>query len=161
LIDHGWHVFYLMQWILGGDAPAAISAHLEAPADRDGEGLADLRLTFSSGCIARAHLSWRAPVRRTSAVIYGERGCIEIEGDRVTVTDHKGAVEDLSVVDAADDSYHSAWFGAMAADFVGALAAGPDSALVRENLAEARASLALIEAARESAASGSQIVKIH
>jgi hypothetical protein len=48
----------------------------------------------------------------------------------------------------------------MAADFVGALAAGPDSALVRENLTEARASLALIEAARESAASGSQIVKI-
>jgi predicted dehydrogenase len=149
-----------MQWILGGDAPAAISAHLEAPADGDGEDLADLRLTFSSGCIARAHLSWRAPVRRTSAVIYGERGCIEIEGDRVTVTDRKGAVEDLSVVDASDDSYHSAWFGAMAADFVGALAAGPDSPIVRENLTEARASLALIEAARESAASGSQIVKI-
>jgi len=161
LIDHGWHVFYLMQWLLGGDAPAAISAHLEAPTDGDAEHLADLRLAFSSGCIARAHLSWRAPVRRTSAVIYGERGCIEIEGDRVTLTDRKGAVEDLSVADAADDSYHSTWFGAMAADFVGALAAGPDSPIVRKNLTEARASLALIEAARESAANGSQTVKIH
>ena len=160
LIDHGWHVFYLMHWLLGGDAPTAISAHLEAPADGDAEHLADLRLAFSSGCIARAHLSWRAPIRRTSAIIYGERGSIEIEGDRVILTDRKGAVEDLSVADAADDSYHSAWFGAMAADFVAALAAGPDSPIVRENLTEARASLALIEAARESAANGGLAVKI-
>jgi predicted dehydrogenase len=160
LTDHGWHVFYLMHWILGGDAPAAISAHLEAPADGDAENLADLRLVFSSGCVARAHLSWRAPVRRTSAVIYGERGCIEIEGDRVTLTDRQGATEDLSVADAAEDSYHSAWFGAMAADFIGAIAAGPDSTVVRENLAEARGSLALIEAARESAANGGRSVKI-
>jgi predicted dehydrogenase len=161
LIDHGWHVFYLMNWLLGGDAPLAISAHLESPVDGDAEHLADLRVAFSSGCIARAHLSWRAPVRRTSAVVYGERGCLEIEGDRVTLTDRKGAVEDISVVDAADDSYHSAWFGAMAADFIRAIASGPDSPLVRQNLTEARASLALIEAARESTASGGLAVKIH
>jgi myo-inositol 2-dehydrogenase/D-chiro-inositol 1-dehydrogenase len=160
LIDHAWHVFYLMQWLLGGDTPAAISAHLESPADGDAENLADLRVAFSSGCIARAHLSWRAPVRRTSAVIYGERGCIEIESDRVTLTDRKGLIEDLSVADVADDSYHSAWFGAMAADFIRAIAAGPDSSVVRENLTEARGSLALIEAARESAANGGPAVKI-
>src|ERR1700674_149784 len=160
LIDHGWHVFSLMQWLLGGDAPSAISAHLESPAEGDAEHLGDLRLTFSSGCIARAHLSWRSPVRRTSAVIYGERGCIEIEGERVTLTDRKGAIEDLSVADAADDSYHSAWFGAMAADFIRAIGAGPDSPLVRDNLTEARASVALIEAARESAATGGLAVKI-
>jgi predicted dehydrogenase len=161
LIDHGWHVFYLMQWLLDGDAPAAISAHLESPTDGDAEHLADLRLAFSSGCIARAHLSWRAPVRRTSAVIYGDRGCIEIEGDRVTLTDRNGAIDDLSVADVADDSYHSAWFGAMAADFVAAIGAGPDSPIVRENLTEARASLALIEAARESATNRGLTVKIH
>jgi predicted dehydrogenase len=28
LIDHGWHVFYLMQWLLGGVAPESISARL-------------------------------------------------------------------------------------------------------------------------------------
>ena len=99
-------------------------------------------------------------MRRTSAVIYGERGFIEIEGDRVTLTDLKGAIEDLSVADAADDSYHSAWFGAMAADFIRAIAEGPDSPIVRENLTEARASLALIDAARESAVSGGVVVKI-
>ena len=161
LIDHGWHVFYLMQWLLDGDAPTAISAHLQSPADGDAEHLADLRVAFSLGCIARAHLSWRAPVRRTSAVIYGDRGCLEIEGDRVTLTERNGAIDDLSVADVADDSYHSAWFGAMAADFIAAIAAGPDSPIVRENLTEARASLALIEAARESATNRGLAVKIH
>jgi predicted dehydrogenase len=100
-------------------------------------------------------------VRRTSAVIYGDRGCIEIEGDRVTLTDRNGAIDDLSVADVADDSYHSAWFGAMAADFIAAIGAGPDSPIVRENLTEARASLALIEAARESATNRGLTVKIH
>lgn len=160
LIDHGWHVFYLMQWLLGGAGAAAISAHLESPADGDAEHLADLRLAFSSGCMARAHLSWRAPVRRTSALIYGERGCIEIEGDRVSLSGREGALDDLSIADAADDSYHAAWFGAMAADFIRAIGAGPDSAVVQENLAEVRGSLALIDAARESASTGGQPVKI-
>jgi len=150
LIDHGWHVFYLMQWLLGGDTPTAISARLESPAGGDAEDLADLRVGFSSGCTARAHLSWRAPVRRTSAVIYGERGCIEIEGDRVTLTERTGATEDLSVADVADDSYHSAWFGGMAAEFERAVTEGTDSGIARGNLAEARVALALIEGARES-----------
>ena len=120
------------------------------------EDLADLRVGFSSGCVARAHLSWRAPVRRTSALIYGERGCIEIEGDRVTLTDRTGAAEDLSVADVADDSYHSAWFGAMAAEFERAVTEGTNSSIARGNLVEARTAIALIEAARESNRSGAE-----
>jgi predicted dehydrogenase len=150
LIDHGWHVFYLMHWLLGGDAPTDVSARLESPASGDAEDVADLRVGFSSGCIARAHLSWRAPVRRTSAVIYGERACIEIEGDRVILSERAGAVEDLSVADVADDSYHSSWFGGMAAEFERAVTEGADSPVARSNLAEARVALALIEGARES-----------
>jgi predicted dehydrogenase len=158
LIDHGWHVFYLMQWLLGGDSPTAISAHLGAAGGGDVEDLADLRVGFSSGCIARAHLSWRAPVRRTSALIYGERGCIEIEGDRVTLTDRTGAAEDLSVADVADDSYHSAWFGAMAADFERAVTEGTNSPVARSNLVEARTAIVLIGAARESNRSRAGVV---
>jgi hypothetical protein len=48
----------------------------------------------------------------------------------------------------------------VAADFIEAIAAGPDSPVARENLTEARASLALIEAARESAAHAGLGVKI-
>jgi predicted dehydrogenase len=160
LIDHGWHVLYLMQWLLAGEKPSEVSAYLATPSDGDAEDLADLRLTFPSGCVGRAHLSWRAPLRRTSALIYGERGALEIEGDRVTLTERGGLVDDLSVADVADDSYHAAWFGAIAAEFERAVAEGPDSQVARENLAEARTATAVIEAVRYSAVSDRMSVKI-
>jgi predicted dehydrogenase len=150
LIDHGWHVFYLMLWLLGGEAAASVSARLESPAGADVDDVADVRIRFGNGAVARAHLSWRAPVRRTSAVIYGERACIEIEGDRVTLTDRLGKVEDLSVADMADDSYHSAWFGGVAEEFERAVSEGADSSIARRNLAEARVALMLIDGARKS-----------
>ena len=150
LIDHGWHVFYLMRWLMGDAHPAAISARLEFPDGGDVDDLADARISFGDGRLARTHLSWRAPTRRTSAAIYGDRGCLEIEGDRVGLTTRDGATEDLSIADIADDSYHSAWFSGVAAEFECAIAAGPDSSTARGNQAEARDALALIEAARES-----------
>ena len=152
LIDHGWHVFYLMCWMLGGEPPVSISARLESPAGVEVDDVADVRVGFGAGRVARAHLSWRAPVRRTSAVIYGERACIEIEGDRVRLTDRSGKAEDLSVDDIPDDSYHSAWFGGVAQEFERAVSEGTNSAVAvaRRNLAEARVALALIDAARQS-----------
>jgi predicted dehydrogenase len=153
LIDHGWHVFYLMNWLVGGELPVSISARLESPAGVNVEDVVDARIQFASGALARMHLSWRAPVRRTSALIYGERACIEIEGDRVTLTDRSGVAEDLSVSDLADDSYHSAWFGGVAAEFEDAVAEGTESIAAKRNLAEARVALMLIDAARESSAS--------
>lgn len=147
LIDHGWHVFYLISWLLDGETPLSVSARLEG---RDVDDLADVRIRFGNGALARAHLSWRAPVRRTSALIYGERASLEIEGDRVFLTERSGNAEDLSVPDMADDSYHSAWFGGVAEEFEQAVAEGTDSPIAKRNLAEARVALMLIEAARKS-----------
>ena len=160
LIDHGWHVFYLMRWLAGGDAPSGISARLESPVGSDVDDLADVRISFAGGCIGRAHLSWRSPVRRTSALIYGERGLIEVEGERVTLTDRSGGSLDLSAADIADDSYHSAWFAGMAADFERAVIEGAQSPLAKLNLEEARATLSVIVAARESASNDSAEIKI-
>ncbi len=160
LIDHGWHVFYLMQWLFGDDTPSGISASLSAPASGGSEDLADLRVTFASGRLARAHLSWRGPARRTSAVIYGELGMLEIEGDRMTFTNRSGRIEDLSVTDIPDDSYHSAWFAGMAEEFEDAVQAGADCAAARVNLAEARAAIAMTIAARESASNGGGTIQI-
>ncbi len=151
LIDHGWHVFYLMNWLLGGEKRASISARLQSPDGVDVDDVADVRIRFGGGAFCRAHLSWRAPVRRTSALVYGERASLEIEGERVTLTHRSGTVEDLSVADIADDSYHAAWFGEVAAEFEQAVAEGTDSPIALRNLAEARVSLALIDAARQSA----------
>jgi predicted dehydrogenase len=160
LIDHGWHVFYLMQWLFGGDAPRAVSAALHASVSGASEELADLRVTFASGRLARAHLSWRGPARRTSAMIYGELGMLEIEGNRVTFTDRAGRLEDLSVSDIPDDSYHSAWFAGMAEEFERAVEAGADCADARINLNEARAAIAVIVAVRESASNDGAVVQI-
>ena len=150
LIDHGWHVFYLMSWLLNEQTPLSVSARLESPAGSDVDDLADLRIRFANGAIGRAHLSWRAPARRTSALIYGERASLEIEGDRVFLTERSGKPEDLSVADMADDSYHSAWFSGVAEEFERAVTEGTDSPIARRNLTQARVALLLIEAALNS-----------
>jgi predicted dehydrogenase len=160
LIDHGWHVSYLMQWLMGGVAPHSISAELSAADAASAEESADLRVAFGGGRIARAHLSWRAPARRTSALVYGETGVLEIEGDRVRFTSRSGASEDIPVADIPDDSYHSAWFAAMAAEFERAMAEGPAGPTATINLAEAKSALALIIAGRKSAKMRASAVEI-
>lgn len=154
LVDHGWHVSYLMQALMGGDAPIAVSAHLGMSAGGGVEDVADIRLRFSRGRLGRSHMSWRSPVRRTSASLYGERGALEIEGDRMIFTERGGTSEDRSVVDAPDDSYHAAWFGAVATEFERAASAGRDAPEAVRNLTEAITGLRVILAARESSARG-------
>lgn len=158
LIDHGWHVFYLLRWLMGGATPIAVSSHLGFQSGSTVDDLADLRVEFPSGRIAYAHLSWQSPVRRTSALIYGEHAMLEIEGDRVILTDRSGKSEDHSVTDMRDDSYHSAWFGGTAAEFERAIGEGADGPTVVENQAEVRSALALMEGARRSQADGKRTI---
>jgi predicted dehydrogenase len=164
LIDHGWHVFYLMQWLMGGDAPASVAAHLGRPDGSHLDDLADLRVEFPGGRIGSAYLSWRSPARRTSAMLYGAEAMLEIEGDRILLTGRSGAIEDLSVSDLPDDSYHAAWFAGMAADFECAIGAGGDGSgdgtIVGENRAEVRAAVALTEGSLRSAEAGGVRVPI-
>ncbi len=148
LTDHGWHVFYLVTWLMG-DAPVETSAWLGFPPGVSVEDTADVRVVFPRNRIAYCHLSWRAPVRRTSAVLYGEDAILELEGDRARLTRRSGESEDLRIADPSDDSYHSAWFAGVAQDFVSAIEQG-GGRVQQVNLAEARAALALILAARRS-----------
>ena len=159
LIDHGWHTFYLAQWLMG-DAPLSVSAALSHQEGSGLDDLVDIRVLFPNDRLARVHLSWRAPVRRTSTVLHGDKAILEIEGDRVILTERSGSIEDLSVRGAPDDSYHSTWFGKVAEDFERAIAAGATSAAASKNLLEARAALNLIVAARESAASGGSAIRL-
>lgn len=154
LVDHGWHVFYLMRWLMGSLDPAAIAAFLSVSEAAPVEDLADLRVIFPANRIASAHLSWRSPVRRTRTMLYGSEAALEIDGDRAVLTARSGSSEDLSPMPEADDSYHSAWFAGMAADFERAVREGVESATAAENLAEARAALALTLGAQESSRQG-------
>jgi predicted dehydrogenase len=164
LVDHGWHVFYLMRWLMGGLDPAAISAFMGVAQAAPVEDVADLRVIFPGDRIASAHLSWRSPVRRTRAMLYGSEAALEIDGDRVTLTARSGKSEDVSPTPEPDDSYHSAWFAGTAADFERAvhesMEDGIESASATENLAEAHAALALTLSAQESSRQGGSQVKI-
>ena len=150
LIDHGWHVFYLMQWLMGGDSPLAVAATLFTNAEGV-EETARVQVTFGSGRSARANLSWRAGQRRTYAAIVGTNGSLEIGTERLLLTEGPRPPEEFLVHDLPDDSYHSAWFSAVASAFEDAILEGPDSSAARVNLVEARTALALIVAARVSA----------
>lgn len=160
LVDHGWHVFYLLRSLMRDADPVAVSAWLGADADAPVEDEADVRVIFPGGRIGSAHLSWRSPARRTLAVIYGDEAILEIDGDRVVLTGRSGSSEAVAVVPEADDSYHSAWFGGVAADFESAISKGPDCAVAIENLAETRTCLALTLGARESSRRGGGQINI-
>jgi predicted dehydrogenase len=160
LIDHGWHVLYLAQWLMGGVAPVSVSARLQLRPGTNVDEIADLRLEFPGMALAYSHMSWRAPVRRTSAVIYGEDAILEIKGDDLFLTGRSGGVEDHSVSDSADDSYHASWFSGVASDFETALQAGVGSGLIRDNQAEAKMAVEVISAARRSNESGGSAVAI-
>jgi predicted dehydrogenase len=154
LVDHGWHVLYLAHWLMGGGMPSGVSAHLGCSSVARAEDIADLTIEFPFGRIAHAHLSWQSPVRRTSAMIYGTEAMIEIEDNRVVFTDRAGNVEDNAMADSPDDSYHPTWFAGVAAEFEQSVTCGPESPRLQENLREAKAAVALIAGARESAAKG-------
>ena len=84
LIDHGWHVFYLMQWLMGGRAPFSVAARLRrlSSGRRRGSRGSDGRPSPAAPWVTFI-LSWRAPARRTSAMLYGSEGMIEIEESTV------------------------------------------------------------------------------
>ncbi len=148
LVDHGWHVFYLAQFLLGGAEPIGASARLVNAPDSAVDEVADVRVDFANGVIAYMHLSWRAPLRRTSAMIYGSDAILEIDENRLTLTTRGGTVEDHSVTDAGDDSYHPTWFGGMAEQLERAIREGCNGPTMRANLAEASGALAIIEWSR-------------
>ncbi len=87
-------------------------------------------------------------------MLYGDKAMLEIEGDRVILTERSGSIEDLTVPDAPDDSYHATWFGKVAEDFQRAITIGAGSPVAARNLLEARTALSLIVAARESSSKG-------
>ncbi|MGH8013076.1 MAG: Gfo/Idh/MocA family protein [Candidatus Binataceae bacterium] len=149
LIDHGWHVFYLMRWLMNA-APTAVSAKLICGAAGTDE-IADIRVEFDHQ-IGYSHLSWRAPIRRTSAVIHGDAGLIEIEGDHLQFTRRSGEVEAFMEGEEADNSYHPSWFAGVAAEFMRAIEEGRTGSAAAGNADEVRTAVALMEGARRSAA---------
>jgi predicted dehydrogenase len=152
LIDHGWHCFYLAQWLMGDVKPLSVSSYLRFDSFTGADDFADLRVEFEGDRIVDIFLSWDSPVRRTAAVIVGTAGLVEIEGDTLVLTEASGKSSDYSISEGPEDSYHARWFMAAAADFELALNGGMGAEFVHRNVEEAKTALALTLAARQSAA---------
>lgn len=161
LIDHGWHCLYLASWLMGGAQPLSVSSHLRFDTAAGIDDFADLRMHFSGSRTANILLTWGAPVRRTTALILGTTGLVQIDGNRIHFEDASRETVDHSVTGEAEDSYHRSWFEAAAADYERALMEGPQSALARVNLDEAATTVALMVAASQSAARHGRAVALN
>jgi predicted dehydrogenase len=148
-----------MQWLMGSP-PELVGAKLECPAGGAVDEAARINFSFGDIRTGLVDLSWHALTRRTSTVLVGTAGRLEIDDNRIILIDPAGHTEDLSVADAPDDSYHPAWFVGVAEEFERALAKGADGPICRENQLEARSSLAIIKAARESSARGGSPIRL-
>jgi predicted dehydrogenase len=160
LIDHGWHAFYLARWLMGGDEPLAVSSHLGFDPDNGVDDFADLRIEFPGGRIVNVLLTWGVAARRTTMVVVGTGGLLEIDGERILLTERSGHSADYSVIDTPEDSYHASWFEAAAVDYEQVLHLGSYAELAHLNLREAAAALRLILGVRRSAAQDGRTVAL-
>ncbi len=149
LMDHGWHAFYLMLFLLGRE-PLSITANLrnERPEALSVEDTADCTIDFG-GCLARIHLSWAAAERRTGGLVRGPLGQIEIEDEMLIVSVANRPADRMRFSPALSaSSYHPEWFPPLLEDFRGEILHADRRG---RNLAEAARCSQLMTAAYASA----------
>jgi predicted dehydrogenase len=149
LVDHGWHVFYLLA-SLAGDRPLRIRATTEWRGDFgvEVEDTASCRIEFATWT-AELFLTWAGRARRTGWELRGDRGWIRIDDDGVVLNRGANRYEFESAAPLSASSHHPEWFGAVIDEFLG----GVDDPTRRDVLlAEAERCATLTELAYASAA---------
>lgn len=138
LMDHGWHAIYLARHWFGQD-PLEVQASLHRHTPTAVENEAALSLIFPSGR-AKIFLTWKAPARRSTMRLIGERGEITIDDDTLKASGETVRFE--SALSAG--SYHPDWFSAMLPEVVASFRS-PETAL--ESFDEAALCLSVIRRA--------------
>ena len=157
LIDHGWHVFYILQrWM--GEPPTAVSARLETRrhASWEVEDTATVRVIFSQAQ-ADVLLTWASDERGNSAEVRGTEGTIALHDDALVLT--QGAQERRFSCPPAlsNGSVHPDWFDPVTDRFL----ADVTGQLPRNsNLAEASLCVVLTSLARESSRCAGQVLPV-
>ncbi len=154
LVDHGWHVFYILHgWL--EQAPTRVSARLETRRHTQHplEDTATVRLEFPHA-VGEVFLTWAADARQTGAELEGTRGSIRVEENTV-VLNAAGADQPEQrwtfPSSLSDGSHHPDWFGGVADGFVAGLR---DETARRANLSEASLCVAQVAMAQESSRQG-------
>ncbi len=142
LLDHGWHVAYLLM-NFHGETPQAVSTWmLPSPVDTgEAEQTAHLRLDFPSST-ASMFLTWKAGRRYNSARVYGDKGFATLEDNRLTLTTQEGPGKTIRFGSPlSEGSHHPHWFKPVMDGFLHAMK-HPEEA--RRELEEARLCLEII-----------------
>ena len=158
LVDHGWHAFYLLLNLTKA-SPERILAKMHA-AEEDPNALEDAVQTLvqfpeADGYI---HLTWKAKMRRNSAMVQGERGTLLLDDNRLLLTTHDGPREEIAFDSAlSEGSHHPDWFHTLLPDFLEEI---KNPAKRGTNFREAGWCVALTCAAYESNLRGFQEVAV-
>ena len=154
LVDHGWHVFYILHgWL--EQAPTRVSARLETRRHTQYplEDTATIRLEFPHAA-GEVLLTWAADARQTGAELEGTSGSIHVEDNTVVL---KAAGADRAEQrwtfpsSLSEGSHHPDWFGGVADGFIVGM---QDGAARRANLSEASLCVAQLAMAQESSRQG-------
>ncbi len=122
LLDHGWHGIYLLL-NFQGERPLSVSARLNPPPSDRGraEHTANLLMGFRNATAA-LFLTWRADRRYNSARIYGEKGFLILEDDRIVLRPDRGRARIATFRQPlSHGSHHPDWFGPVLNRFLGAV----------------------------------------
>lgn len=158
LLDHGWHAFYLLLFLLGA-LPWKLTARLEKRRliRADVEDTATCEIWFPQAT-AHVHLTWASAQRCNRVTVQGEGGVLCLE-DRHLVIQTEGlepyTIDFSSALSAG--SYHPDWFAALLPAFRDAISApGPYD----DYLHEPQTCLSMALHAYRSATGGGQPVAL-
>jgi predicted dehydrogenase len=115
-MDHGWHAFYLMLYLIG-EEPRAVSAVLRHERGLAVEDAAECTIRFRN-CTARLHLTWNAAERKSYGVVRGGLGSVDIDDSSLTVRLNDRSPETTRFAPPiSTSSYHPEWFSPLLEDF--------------------------------------------
>jgi predicted dehydrogenase len=123
LLDHGWHGIYLLL-NFHTEHPLTVSARNHpSPSERGGaEHTTHLLMGFRDAT-ASLFLTWKADRRYNSARIYGEKGFLILEDNRIVLRPAKGGTRVATYRHPlSHGSHHPEWFGPVANRFLEAVA---------------------------------------
>ncbi|MCG2725382.1 MAG: Gfo/Idh/MocA family oxidoreductase [Elusimicrobia bacterium] len=156
LIDHGWHVFYLILNMLR-KKPLSISAKLEMSEEENPiDEIASCKIHFDNAS-ATMHLSWKSPVRKNTAAIYGNKGLLLFSDNNIVFENQNGKKEIKFETGLSQGSAHPEWMTSLLNDFLEEM----EKPEIRgTNLKEAETCLKLIKGALKSNANNYSAIKI-
>ncbi|MBP7796425.1 MAG: Gfo/Idh/MocA family oxidoreductase [Elusimicrobiales bacterium] len=140
IFDHGWHVIYLMSEMLKKKFKYVNSGFLfnEKAVDE----IADIQIISENDATVDIHLSWHSPIRKNTMLIYGTKGVLLFDDDRITISyDSEKQFEYMFNEKLSGSSSHPEWTEYVYSDFLNAII---DRSKFEKNFEQSRECLKII-----------------